>query len=334
MSLFRLRSLLKKVPPKQVDKTLESPSNHVVPVHIEIAEIDHMNDLQPELEPHAKQETEDIVKSTQTNEASPCHPADEMREPVHSGEVYSKTIKSPFSTIVTIDDFQYSPIFGEIHKSSFDFLATTDSENVQVDTQFVSTSTYYPEQLSCLLVSSVIHEIIYLTNIPSASKVGKHGSISSESTVNALHSSSKKDETNHAIDAREFIKIRVPVVVGEYTVELCIEEVIQFEEKVLKVKEISKKVVLTDCHFTPTQFSKKLGDGTRKVSCGILSVEGILVQSIKYSTQPKQNKREIQTIEGTQLHEKITLELVIQLLQQQGVQVNYKELEHYKNLHT
>ena len=82
------------------------------------------------------------------------------------GKIYCKTIKSPFSTIVEIDDFLHAPIFGEISQNTFEFPDPSNKKSFQLDTKFISTSTYYPEQPSCHLVSSAIHELIYLTNTP------------------------------------------------------------------------------------------------------------------------------------------------------------------------
>lgn len=89
------------------------------------------------------------------------------------------------------------------------------------------------------------------------------------------------------------------------------------------IKEISKNIVLTNCHFTPTQLSKPLGDGTCAVSNGVLSIEGFIVQSIEYNTMPRTNTGPDEETEMMMLHEKITLELAIQLLQTQGIHVNY-----------
>ena len=98
-----------------------------------------------------------------------------------------------------------------------------------------------------------------------------------------IHPSPKTGESNHANETDDFIKIRVPVIVGEYNIEICIEEEILFEEEVIRINEISKNVVLTNCHFTPTQLSKPLGDGTCTASNGVLSIEGLIVQNIEYS---------------------------------------------------
>ena len=45
------------------------------------------------------------------------------------GNIYNKTIKSPFSTFVEIDDFLHAPLFGEISQNTFEFL---DLSNTQI----------------------------------------------------------------------------------------------------------------------------------------------------------------------------------------------------------
>ena len=128
----------------------------------------------------------------------------------------------------------------------------------------------------------------------------------------------------------DFIKIRVPVVIGEYNIEICIEEEVLFEEEVIRIKKVSKNVVLKNCHFTPTQLSKPLGDGTCAASNGLLSIEGLIVQNIEYSAIPDKKKRFMHRKEVVNLNEKITLELMIQLLQEQGIRVNNNDIKDYK----
>ena len=96
------------------------------------------------------------------------------------------------------------------------------------------------------------------------------GKTSAKSIIKPIHTSKKRGKSKHINDTNDYIKIRVPVVLGEYNIELCIEEEILFEEKVIRIKEVSNNIVLTNCHFIPTEFSKSLGDGTCAVSKGML----------------------------------------------------------------
>ena len=77
--------------------------------------------------------------------------------------IYYKSIKSPFSTSVEIDDFLREPLFGEINQNTFEYLDQSNTQSLESDTKFITTTTCYPEQPSCHLVSSAIHETIYLT---------------------------------------------------------------------------------------------------------------------------------------------------------------------------
>lgn len=260
---------------------------------------------------HGKNEPEKIIDSNYMK----------GDEPAQSGTIYCKTIKCPFSTSVEIDNFSHAPIFGEVSQHTFEFIDPSNTQCSSLDTKFISTSTFYPESPSCQLVSSTIHEVVYLTNTPHMHEPKKHNR--SKSAIVPLHPSPTTKKSNHASYTDHSIKIRVPVVVGEYNIEICIEEEILFEEKVIGIKEISKNIVLTNCHFTPTQFSKPLGDGTCVASNGMLSIEGFIVQSIEYNAMPRTNKNSNKEMKMMMLHEKITLELAIQLLQTQGVHVNY-----------
>ncbi len=266
---------------------------------------------------------EEVVRDDESKNES----TGEMDEFPQYGKIYCKTIKSPFSTVVEIDDFLHAPLFGEVSQNTFEFLEPSHKQSFQLDTKFISTSTYYPHKPSCHLVSTSIHEIIYLTNTPHTNGTKKNKSNSCKSIMIPIHPSPKIVESNYENDTHDFIKIRVPVVVGEYNIEICIEEEILFEEEAIRIREVSKNVVLTNCHFTPTQLSKPLGDGTCVASNGVLSIEGLIVQSIEYSTIPDRNKGSIQKKEVINLHEKITLELGVQLLQEQGIRVHYNDLK-------
>ena len=79
-----------------------------------------------------------------------------------------------------------------------------------------------------------------------------------------------------------FKKIRVPVVLGEYNLDCCVEEVITFKEKVKRINQIYNKVILTNCKVIPTQLSPVLENGTCKASEAYLYFEGFINQTIDY----------------------------------------------------
>lgn len=249
-----------------------------------------------------------------------------MNDIPQSDIIYCKSIKSPFSTFVEIADFRQEPLFSEINQQTFEFLEQSNTQGFKSDTKFISTTTCYPQQPACHLVSSAIHETIYLTKINRRDGSEKQAEISAKSIVRPIHSPRKIVKSKHINDANDYIKIRVPVILGEYNIEFCIEEEILFEEKVIRIKEVSNRIVLTNCHFIPTGFSTSIGDGTCAASSGMLVIEGHIVQHIKYSAIPVKNSRTRKRRKIMKLHEKITLELIVQLLQEQAIHVNYNHL--------
>ncbi|MBS4220498.1 hypothetical protein KHA96_19535 [Bacillus sp. FJAT-49711] len=249
---------------------------------------------------------------------------DEMTK-LEEGIVYFTTRKTPFSTNVEIDDFLHAPICGEIVKNTFEFLDLNNNQAPQPETKVINTTTHYPEQPDCHLVCTTIDEMIFLTNKTDVDQevltTNQHKSI-----VVPLHDTklTAKKEMNDTIDPYKTIHIRVPVIIGEYKIEICLEENIVFEKKMIKVNEISKEVILTNCIFVPNQLSRTQNDGTYTASKGNLFVEGFIHQEIEYTvfhdsaTIPELDES---ASYSTQLSQKIVLELIIHLLQSQKVRV-------------
>jgi hypothetical protein len=150
-----------------------------------------------------------------------------------------------------------------------------------------------------------------------------------KSVVVPLHDLSlkeTKETTINSYPSPDMMHIKVPVVVGEYKIEACLEENVVFEEGIMRINEISKEVVLTHCKFVPTQFSKSLGNGTCTASKGNLFIEGTIHQNIEYTAFHNKNSGFKQKKSGTQsnqLCQKMVLELLIHLLQVQKVRVRY-----------
>ncbi|MFJ3388522.1 BC_2427 family protein [Lysinibacillus sp. NPDC086135] len=242
------------------------------------------------------------------------------------GEVYSKTQKSPFSTHVEIDDFLHAPICGEAVKNTFDFLDPNNHLTPQFETKLFSTTTDYPEQPDCRLVHSKINQITFLMKTDTYDKNNQESN-PSKSVVVPLHNtpSTKKGETDyHTYSSGDFMHIRAPVVVGEYKIEICLEEKILFEKGIEGVKDILNEVVLTNCRFVPNQFSQSLGNGTCSALRGNLFIEGYIHQSIEYTASrigkavPAQNES---LIHSNQMCQNIVLEIIIHLLQAQKIRV-------------
>lgn len=240
-------------------------------------------------------------------------------------EVYCKTKKSPFSTHVEIDDFLHAPICGEVVKNTFDFLDPNNHLTPQFETKLFSTTADYPEQPDCRLVHSKINQITFLMKTDTYDK-NNQKSNPSKSVVVPLHNtqSTKKGETEYLSYTGDFMHIRAPVVVGEYKIEICLEEKIVFEKGIEGVKDISNEVVLTNCRFVPNQFSQSLGNGTCSTLRGNLFIEGYIHQSIEYTASHIGNAVSAQNeslIHSNQMCQNIVLEIIIHLLQAQKIRV-------------
>lgn len=233
------------------------------------------------------------------------------------GEVCTIIQKSPFSTYVEINDFLHAPIYGEnVQNTIFDFLDLNDNLSPQLQTKLLQTISIYPEQPDCRLVSSNINQMISLMRTDTNKKNGSEQH-PFKSVVVPLHNSQaiKKGEIN---SSEPFIHIRVPVVLGEYKIEICMEEKIAFDKGIEEVKEITNEVVLSDCRFVPIHRSQSLGNGTRTVLKGNLFIEGYIQHNIEYRVSNTQNKS---AIHPNQLCQNIVLELIIQMLQVQKIKV-------------
>ncbi|MGE8035280.1 BC_2427 family protein, partial [Lysinibacillus sp. NPDC093692] len=248
------------------------------------------------------------------------------------GQICSITKKSLISTHIEIDDFLHAPICGEVVKNTFDFLDLNNQLTPQLETKLFNTSTDYPEQPDCRLVHSKINEIIFLMKNDTYEK-NNQTSNPSKSVVVPLHNtqSIKKGETNnHSYASDDVMHIRVPVVVGEYKIEICLEEFIQIDKGIVGVKDISNEVVLTNCRFVPSQFSQSLNNGTCTALKGKLFIEGFINQNIEYTTfqttdaVPAQDES---IIHSNQLCQNMVLELIIHMLQVQKIRVRYDSQE-------
>lgn len=235
------------------------------------------------------------------------------------GEVYTITQKSPFSTFVEINDFLHAPICGEnVQKSTFEFLDLQDDLTPQLETKLFHTIIDYPEQPNYRLVRSNINQMIFLMRTEKNDKKNKYHH-PYKSGVVPLHNSQTihKGETN-SYSSDSFIHIRVPVVLGEYKIEICMEEYIAFDKGIEGVKEITNEVVLSDCRFVPIHKSKILENGTCTVLKGNLFIEGYIQHNIEYTVSNKPNETDIHP---NQLCQNIVLELVIHMLQVQKIKV-------------
>ena len=140
-----------------------------------------------------------------------------------------------------------------------------------------------------------------------------------ETIANPIHMPSQKKKGKPEC-THNHIEVRVPVVVGEYEIEINMSNQIFFEQEVLDFKEISRNVELRNFKFTPVQYGKSLGDGTCTVSKGKIALKGEIIQEFKYSDNVNRNKNASkQKRKNNGLHQRMALNLTVHLSQIQKI---------------
>ncbi len=286
------------------------------------------SEIAPRVEKHLPVEnlagrdaSEDKVVKLEKSDANKCH---------RYAGVRSMTIKIPISTFAEIDNFLHLPIFGSTIQNTFKFLDPNNKQIPKLDTKLIDTITYYHEQPYCLLIGFKSHEIIFLTDPDHDYRSNKKKKNDFyQSAVFPIHESSSMKIKNKKSPSHESVNIRVPVVLGEYNIEVCLEKDVLFEEKIYKVKEISKEVVLTNCKFVPAGFSHSAADEASKALNGKLFIEGYIYQNIEYFAVHNEDEKTIPKELDTlfhPLHQKIVIDLMVQLLQVQKVSIGQNEI--------
>ncbi|MGG4455134.1 BC_2427 family protein [Brevibacillus porteri] len=261
---------------------------------------------------------EDVSQIEQVDEPT----NDPQIESSKRGRIYSLTTKSPFSTIVKIKDFLHPPIFGGIDHNTIEFIDLNNKQWPQLDTKIVNSTAHYQEEIFCRLIHSKISGSIFLTTTVQTYHMNKQDNLYRTIAV-PIHDSAETN--NMSCPTHHFINIRVPVIVGEYKVEIPLDEDIMFEEEILGIKGISNEVILKECRLVPTQFHPSLGEGTSKAREGDLYLEGYIHQNIEYSVADKTNGTTIpkeSVMNFDQLHQKIAVELIVHILQIQPVRIS------------
>ncbi|NOG28275.1 hypothetical protein HL291_11665 [Lysinibacillus fusiformis] len=236
------------------------------------------------------------------------------------GEIYSITKKCPFSTYVEINNFLHAPIYGEhVQNTTFEFLDKNDHLTPQFETKLFHTTADYPDHPESRLVRSDINQLISImkTDTDDKNKMQPH---LFQSVVTPVHYSPSIEKGEASTYATNLIHIRAPVVVGEYKIELCLEEIMAFEKGIVGMKEISNKVMITNCRFIPIRLSQSLGNGTCTAIKGKLLIEGYIQQNIEYTSLDTQNES---ITHANRLCQNIVLELIIHMLQVQKIRVLY-----------
>ena len=227
-----------------------------------------------------------------------------------------KHIKVPFSTYIKIDDFLQQPIFVHTAERSFNFKDQTGM-NPDFETYHLNTSTYYHEQPYGRLAFSNVHAMMNLNK--ESSKVSKNSNnIQQEITKPFKQKSNSLEEHDVFRNAFPYAKFLIPIVLGEYDIEIALEENTLMDKGIMEILEVSTEVVLTNCKFLPSKFNYSSDQTTRTASNGVLFIEGFIQESMEYLPAinwEKMSPREWLKKVYYRVDQKIAVDLKIQLLQ-------------------
>ncbi|ETT88295.1 MULTISPECIES: BC_2427 family protein [Viridibacillus] len=244
--------------------------------------------------------------------------------PSNFGNIYSKENIIPFTIFVDINDFLRRPIGGDIIQQSALFLEGDDqTQQSESHSQFIHTELSYPEPVKYRLVRSKINEIISFTTENEMHHAEKR---IYETVANSIHMPSQKKKGKPEC-THNHIEVRVPVVVGEYEIEINMSNQVFFEQEVLGFKEISRNVELINFKFTPVQYGKSLGNGTCTICKGKVALEGEILQRFKYSANTNHNKNAAQKQKKNRLHQRMVLNLIVHLSQIQKIKATLYDEE-------
>ena len=258
---------------------------------------------------------------SQKNSINETNPSNNQSDYTKYGNIFLKEVKIPFSVNVKINDFLHPPLFGGTSQNNFDFSNVANSQSPQL----FNTTTYYYEYPYCSLMSSTISESTFFTeDIQFSSKNTKNYSHSIN--VIPLHESNvmKNNETINHKNTFNSLYVKIPIIVGEYKIEICMEEELRFNEEILKIKEISKELFLTNSKLVPTTFSDSTDSGKSKVLKGNLFIEGYIKQTIECITEYNINQQKNPV---KYLYQNIVIDLIIQLLQIQPIRFSCNHIE-------
>ncbi|MFB5556303.1 hypothetical protein ACE41A_15545 [Bacillus cytotoxicus] len=223
-------------------------------------------------------------------------------------ERYSKFVKTPFSIMRDIKDFLMPPIINVVNEEMFVYKNQISNER---DSRLVMTIQQYNEQPHCYLKSTKIVEdrsLIEVGNDFTTNNINT-GKMQ-QSSLTSLHQivPPKENEEKNL----PFLATRLPVLLGDYKIELALEEMVIFPGKV-EIRGISKNIVVTSSGFIPKE-KLRAHKYVNKMKAGKLWIEGYVLQQIDYKMHSKYAQR-------YQMKQKMFVELRVQLLQKQEVQL-------------
>ncbi|WP_289396201.1 BC_2427 family protein [Bacillus sp. DX1.1] len=228
--------------------------------------------------------------------------------------VRSMMVKTPFSTVAEVAEFLKLPILSSVDEEVFAFHNETDETFRELDTKLLATVHHYYEQPYCCLASSKLFEqrafVELFTHNYVKSMETNHLQQPSWIPVHNLVSKQREEKKQTS----SCIITKLPIEIGKYKMEIALEEKVMFEEEV-EIEKVSKEIVLTNSKFSPKEVINS-NQHPITIEKGTLLVEGYVLQRIEYRIRTRQNVSKVY-----QLLQKMVLELIVQLLQEQEVQV-------------
>ncbi|OPD41730.1 BC_2427 family protein [Bacillus thuringiensis] len=228
--------------------------------------------------------------------------------------VRSIEVKTPFSIISDVTSFIKSPNINVKNQEAFVFRNEKDARGRELDSKLLTTMQHYHGEINCNLVSSNLHEKRVLLELSNQKIKGnmEESWVGTSSWI-PIHGIIIEKEVE--ADVNSYITAKLPIEIGRYKGEFGLIEKVVFKEKVIGIKEISQEIILTNKEFLLPKIIKN-GHNLSIIDKGSLRVEGYIFQCIEFiSEQSKSHDN------SYQLMQNITLELTIQLLQEQEVRV-------------
>ncbi|PGK42347.1 hypothetical protein CN907_09250 [Bacillus anthracis] len=223
-------------------------------------------------------------------------------------------VKTPFSIISDVTSFIKSPNMNVKNQEAFVFRNEKDARRCELDSKLLTTMEHYHGEIDCNLVSSNLYEKRVLLELSNQKVKGniEESSVGSSSWV-PIHGIIL--ETEVEADVNNYITAKLPIEIGRYKGEISLIEKIVFKETVIEIKEVSQEIIVTNKEFLLPKIVKK-GKNPSIIEKGSLRVEGYIFQCIEFTSDQREYHDKIY-----QLMQNITLELNVQLLQEQEVRV-------------
>ncbi|MBY0600139.1 BC_2427 family protein [Bacillus bingmayongensis] len=283
---------------------------------------EHKRTPELEIEEKSPSEMELEESSPPEHEVEESSPSEIEREDNSPSELKAgrlgrlMTVRIPFSTIAEVTGFLISPIMNSTNEEAFVFQNEENETFRELDTRLLATVHHYNEQPYCRLISSKLFEKRIFLEFSSESYIKHSGKNQLEQSfwvpIHNLNSKQRNEKKSS-----NYVTTKLPVEIGKYKTEISLEERVMFQEEV-EIKEISQEIVLTDSKF----FAQKVLNAKEHsvtIEKGKLLVEGYVVQRIEY-TIGCSNEQSNESFRY-QLLQKMVLELIVQLLQEQEVKV-------------